>query len=175
MLSWETTSRSLGRQNAASLCTRGRLRGLGLSPCEHTGLMGWALDVRGCGCHAPWKRSENWASALCFPLSFSLLNLKGTLPFFWTNKRRQDRAQNSTPSSFLVVSASWHPVLSSLPWPQKGTYLPAGADHRDTWHNSRSAHPLLPELGREEFWPPKIKIIQVFQQILNNRSCFLPD
>lgn len=81
MLSWETTSRSLGHQNAASLYTRGRLWGLGLSPCEHTGLMGWALDVRGCGHHAPWQRSKNWARVLCLPLSFSLLNLKGTLPF----------------------------------------------------------------------------------------------
>lgn len=147
----------------------------------------WALTVwthrpYGIGTGCPWlwspcsmKEVRKLGKCAVFPIELLAAQLEGYTPIFWTNKRRQDRAQNSTPSSFLTVSASWHPVLSSLPWPQKGTYLPAGKDHRDTWHNSRSAHPLLPELGRKEFWPPKIKIIQIFQQILNNHSCFLPD
>lgn len=141
MLSWETTSRSLGHQNAASLCIRGRLRGLGLSPCEHTALWDghWMTVVVVTMLH---ERGQKTGQVCCVSFWASLAaQLEGYTPIFWTNKKRQDRAQNSTPSSFLTVSASWHPVLSSLPWPQKGTYLPAGADHRDTWHDSRSAHP----------------------------------
>lgn len=81
MLSWETTRRSLGYQNAAFLCTRGRLQGLGLSLCEHTALWDgpWMSVVVVTMLHERGKK--NWARVLCFPLSFSLLNLKGTLPF----------------------------------------------------------------------------------------------
>lgn len=174
MLSWETTSTILGHQNAASVRTRGRFRSLGLSPCEHTGLMGWALDVRGCGHHAPWKRSKtgqvccvsHWASSCSTWREHSHFLNK------WKKTRQGSEFDSQLISNGFCILTSRSFISALTP---EGHVFTSWS--RSPWHMApfQERPPLLPELRREEFWPPKIKIIQVLQQILNNHSCFLPD
>lgn len=174
MLSWETTSRSLGHQNAASLCTRGRLRGLGLSPCEHTGLMDghWMSVVVVTMLH---ERGQKTGQECCVSHRASHCSTWREHSHF-LNKSKKTR-QGSEFDSLLISNGfcilTSHSFISALT-PEGHVFT---SWSRSLWHMApfQERPPLLPELGREEFWPPKIKIIQVLQQILNNHSCFLPD
>lgn len=142
-----------------------------------TGHVRWALDVCGYGHHAETcsrKEVKKLGKCTVLPTVVSCCSTWREHSHF-LNKYPKTRQGSELDSQLVpMVSASCHPVLPSLSWPQKGMYLPAGADHHDTQrHNSRSNPSLLPELRRGRFWPPEIKIMRELQQILNSHFDFL--